>query len=113
MDKQIQAKLGYVGFKTIAALRGLGDTRVEVTEVISASLGINANTNLQTRMQIASVQSAWDSARVFVERKAVLEAEEKLQGEPRTIKISEFERTQAAHENSTERSTNSRSLRLC
>ena len=39
VDKQIQAKLGDVGFKTIAALRGLGDTRVEVKEVISASLG--------------------------------------------------------------------------
>ena len=61
-------------------------------------MNIDAGVSLKNRSVIASVQSAWEAAKVFVERKAVLETEEKLHGQPRPIKPQEFLRLKKAHE---------------
>ena len=95
---EVQAKLGYAGFQSISRLRGLGDSRADVKAILKAALGLDADASLLKRAEVASVQAAWEAAKVFVDKKASIEAEERLRGEPRTLKLNDFNRLKRAFE---------------
>ena len=66
---EVQAKLGYAGFQSISRLRGLGDSRADVKAILKAALGLDADASLLKRAEVASVQAAWEAAKVFVDKR--------------------------------------------
>ena len=95
---EVQAKLGYAGFQSISRLRGLGDSRADVKAILKAALGPDADASLLKLAEVASVQAAWEAAKVLLDKEASIEAEERLRGEPRTLKLNDFNRPKRAFE---------------
>ena len=91
---QTQAKLASVGFKTIAQLRGLGETRAEIAEVVKTDLGIDPKEGggggLRKRAAVAAIQAAWEMAKDYVERKSVIDADDRINGIPRSLKLMDY-----------------------
>lgn len=98
VSSQNQAKLSYAGFRTIAKLRGLGNTRDEVARIMKTSLGLDGDADLNSRSEVAGIQAAWEAAKVYIERRVVLETEERLHGATRQIKGNEYNRLRTAHQ---------------
>ena len=95
---QIQAKLGYSGFRSVASLRGLGESRADIKDCMKDDLGLDPIQGMKVRATIAAVQAAWEAAKAFVEKKTSMDAEERLRGEPRAMKVSEFNRLKSSLE---------------
>ena len=98
VSQEIQAKLGYAGFSSVAKLRGLGDSRSDISSLLNTELEHDASASLAKRAAVAAVQAAWEASKIFVDKKVALDAEERIRGEPRPIKLTEFNRLKAAQE---------------
>lgn len=98
VTQEIQAKLAYAGFSSVSKLRGLGDSREDIRDILRDSMGIDAQTNLTRRALVAAVQAAWEAAKTYVDKKSQAEAEDRIRGEPRSLKLTEFLRVKAAME---------------
>ena len=98
VPQEVQAKLAYAGFASISKLRGLGDNRGNIKTMMIDHFGIDPATSLANLSIVASVQAAWEASKVYIERKAAVEAEEKINGTPRAIKGAEYTRIKNAHE---------------
>ena len=72
VPRELQAKLGFSGFKSMAKLRGLGDSRDDIKNILKTALGIDNDVDLLARSTVASVQAAWESAKIFADKKIAI-----------------------------------------
>ena len=94
---ELQAVLLHNRFKSLKLFVGLGEDLGEVRESLRA-VGLNVADGLPQRQQVATVLSAWTSAKEYISKESTAKAESRANHLPRPIGPTEYQAMKAAVE---------------
>jgi len=97
VENDIQAVLFHNRFCSMRLFTGLGETRPEVRESLK-EIGLDSSASLQVRQQVATVLSAWTSAKEYIASEQSSRAESRANRIPRPVGPTEYQAMRSAVE---------------
>ena len=107
VDTAVQEVIFHNRFNRTALFKGLGESRMEVKDMLKDHMGLDASEGLAARAQVATVLASWEACKDMISRETTARAEARASRIVRPVGIVEHQAMRQAYEAQYGKLTNS------